>query len=104
MNLIKKGRDKKMTGKLAMVVPCYNEEEMLDYTADKLENKINQLISQNKIAQSSYILFVDDGSKDKTWDKIAEKAMQNSMFVGVKLSKNHGHQNALLAGLMRVKH
>lgn len=92
-----------MLGKLAVVVPCYNEEEMLYYTADKLECKIKDLIFQKKITETSYILFVHDGSKDSTWDKIAEKAIKNPMVVGVKLSKNHGHQNALLAGLMSVK-
>lgn len=92
-----------MIGQLAMVVPCYNEEEMFGYTVDRLECKIKDLVLQKKITESSYILFVDDGSTDRTWEKIAEKATKNSMFVGVKLSKNHGHQNALLAGLMSVK-
>lgn len=92
-----------MKGTLAVVVPCYNEEEMLNYTAKKLKDKLNTLIHQEKISSESYIVFVDDGSKDQTWNIIAELSKVSSIFVGIKLSKNQGHQNALLAGLMSVK-
>ncbi|MGL9728838.1 glycosyltransferase family 2 protein [Enterococcus sp. DIV0756] len=92
-----------MEGILAVVVPCYNEEEMLDYTAEKLKGKLIELINQGKISRKSYIVFVDDGSKDQTWNKISELSKNCSIYVGIKLSKNQGHQNALLAGLMSVK-
>lgn len=92
-----------MKGILAVVVPCYNEEEMLDYTAEKLRMKLNDLIKKEKISKKSYIVFVDDGSKDQTWNRISELSKNNSIFIGIKLSKNQGHQNALLAGLMSVK-
>lgn len=92
-----------MEGILAVVVPCYNEEEMLNYTAEKLKVKLNNLIKQGQISAESYIVFVDDGSKDQTWNKISELSKNNPVFVGIKLSKNQGHQNALLAGLMSVK-
>ncbi len=88
---------------LAVVVPCYNEEEMLDYTAEKLHVKLNELVQQGKISKKSYIVFIDDGSRDQTWNKISRLSQDNSIFIGIKLSKNQGHQNALLAGLMSVK-
>lgn len=92
-----------MQSVLAVVVPCYNEEAMLDYTIRKLRDKLSDLITKNKISKTSYIVFVDDGSNDRTWDKISKISNQDPMFVGIKLSKNQGHQNALLAGLMSVK-
>ncbi|MGL9815682.1 glycosyltransferase family 2 protein [Enterococcus malodoratus] len=88
---------------LAIVVPCYNEEKMLDYTAKKLKDKLNDLSSKVQISKKSYIVFVDDGSTDQTWEKISELSKKSSIFVGIKLTKNQGHQNALLAGLMSVK-
>lgn len=92
-----------MKGILAVVVPCYNEEEMLNYTAEKLKTKLNNLIEQGSISEKSYIVFIDDGSKDHTWKLISKLSKENPIFVGIKLSKNQGHQNALLAGLMSVK-
>ena len=88
---------------LYIVVPCYNEEEVLHETSKRLEKKLNQLIGQNQISKNSKVLFVDDGSKDKTWQIITELHEQNQIFSGLKLSCNKGHQNALLAGLMTAK-
>lgn len=86
-----------------MVVPCYNEEEVLHETSKRLKEKLNSLISDGKIAENSRILFVDDGSKDKTWEIISKLHEEDKIFSGLKLSRNRGHQNALLAGLMNVK-
>lgn len=86
-----------------LVVPCYNEEEVLRETASRLKEKMQVLISNKVISEKSRITFVDDGSKDKTWSIIEELNSNNKIFSGVKLSRNRGHQNALLAGLMTVK-
>ena len=88
---------------LTIVVPCYNEEEALPSTAKILEQKLKQLIGQSLIAPESSILFVDDGSKDATWRVIESLSVASPAFSGVKLSRNVGHQNALLAGLEQVK-
>lgn len=88
---------------LFMVIPCYNEEEVLDITNETLVNKIEELIKKGKISKSSHILYVNDGSKDETWNKIMKAHEENNMVSGVKLSRNCGHQNALLAGLMVAK-
>jgi glycosyltransferase involved in cell wall biosynthesis len=82
------------------VVPCYNEQEALPQTAPRLERLMRDLIARGKIAPDSNIWFVDDGSKDETWAYIEMLAKQSDLFVGLKLSRNRGHQNALLAGLM----
>ena len=84
---------------LYIVVPCYNEEEMLHITSEKLEEKLRTLKNSGKISDDSRIVYVDDGSKDKTWNIIEEMHHNNKVFNGVKLSRNEGHQNALLAGL-----
>lgn len=89
--------------KLYIVVPCYNEEEMLPITMEVLTKKLEQLINDKKINKESKIMFVDDGSKDKTWNIIEEKSFKNKYLIGVKLSRNRGHQNALLAGLLEAK-
>lgn len=89
--------------KLCMVIPCYNEEEVLRTTAKRLAFKYDTLISDGKISADSRIAFVDDGSKDTTWNIISELNEENRYFEGIKLSRNRGHQNALLAGLMTVK-
>ena len=86
-----------------LVIPCYNEEEVLLETAKRLKEKINVLIQKGKISGKSRITFVDDGSKDKTWSIIEQLNSSSDMFSGIKLSRNRGHQNALLAGLMTVK-
>ena len=86
---------------LYVVVPCYNEEKCLDETTKRLVKKLADLVSEKKIDQSSAVVYVDDGSKDKTWKKIVE--LKNDNVIGIKLSRNRGHQNALLAGLMYAK-
>lgn len=87
-----------------LVVPCYNEEEVLPETAKRLNRKMKTLKRDGIITEDSRVVFVDDGSKDRTW-KIISKLHQKlpQMFDGVKLSRNEGHQNALYAGLMQVK-
>ena len=85
------------------VVPCYNESEVILETSKQLSLKVNDLIEQGLIASSSQIVFVDDGSKDNTWQLIEQLAGQSTLVSGIKLSRNRGHQNALLAGLMSVK-
>ena len=89
--------------KLYVVVPCYNEEETLVDSTYKLTQKLNSLISDKKITEDSRIYYIDDGSKDSTWALIEKLHNENSFVNGIKLSKNRGHQNALLAGLMSIK-
>lgn len=84
---------------LYIVVPCYNEEEMLHITSEKLGEKLRTLKNAGKISDDSRVVYVDDGSKDNTWNIIEEMHHNNKVFNGVKLSRNEGHQNALLAGL-----
>lgn len=88
---------------LNIVIPCYNEEQALPYTEKVLTEKMETLINNKIISADSLVVLVDDGSKDKTWDTIEELHEKNKMYVGVKLSRNRGHQNALLAGLMYAK-
>ena len=88
---------------LYLVIPCYNEEEVLHETAKRLLEKMNTMIQNNTIKEDSKIVFVNDGSKDKTWQIIEELCQNNSIYNGIKLSRNKGHQNALMAGLMTVK-
>lgn len=85
---------------LYVVVPCYKEEEVLPETAKRLKAKLGALTAQGKISSRSRILFVNDGSKDRTWEIIENLHGQDHIFSGVNLSRNRGHQNALLAGLM----
>lgn len=85
---------------LYIVVPCYNEEEVLSETARRLGAKLRSLMSTGKICPQSRVLFVNDGSKDGTWQEILRLHKENHLFCGVDLSRNRGHQNALLAGLM----
>ena len=85
---------------LYVVVPCYREEEVLPETSKRLKEKLTALIAQGKISPRSRILFVNDGSKDRTWPIIEELHASDRIFSGVNLSRNRGHQNALLAGLM----
>ena len=89
--------------KLYLAIPCYNEEEVLRDSAGKLLNKYNSLMEQNKITPDSKIVFIDDGSKDRTWEIIKELHEKNPVYQGIKLSRNRGHQNALLCGLMTLK-
>lgn len=89
--------------KLYLAIPCYNEEEVLRDSAEKLLVKYDQLVSQNKISKQSRIVFIDDGSVDSTWGIINELIESNDYFSGLKLSRNRGHQNALLCGLITLK-
>ncbi len=89
--------------KLYLAIPCYNEEEVLWDSAEKLLNKYYDLMSAGKITDDSKIVFIDDGSRDRTWDIISDLHNQNAIFQGIKLSRNRGHQNALLCGLMTLK-
>ena len=89
--------------KLCIVIPCYNEEEVLPITAPLFLKKILSLINLEKISTNSKILFIDDGSKDETWNLINEMAHQNKYYIGIRQSRNRGHQNAVLAGLMEAK-
>lgn len=91
-----------MNNKLYMVIPCYNEEEVLPETSKRLKEKINSLIEKGKIDKESRIVFVNDGSKDRTWEIIKALHEEDSVFSGINLTRNRGHQNALLAGLMTV--
>ena len=88
---------------LYVVIPCYNEEEVLNETAKQIDKKLKSLIKANKISKKSKVMFVNDGSKDKTWEKILNLHETNSLFTGICLSRNKGHQNALLAGLLTAK-
>lgn len=89
--------------RLYMVIPCYNEEEVLELTAKTLSDYYDQLIAADQISRDSRILFVNDGSKDHTWSLIKQLHAENPRFSGLDLTRNRGHQNALLAGLMAVK-
>ena len=88
-----------MSDRLYIVVPCYNEEQVLPATAERLKEKMTALIGAGTIAKDSRVLFVDDGSKDGTWSIIAGLNAADGLFEGVKLSRNRGHQSALLAGM-----
>lgn len=88
---------------LYIVVPCYNEEEVLPETSRRLKEKLESLMAADKISPDSRVLFVNDGSKDKTWEIISQLHEQCSLFSGADLTRNRGHQNALLAGLMTAK-
>ncbi len=89
--------------KLYVVIPCYNEEAVLFETSGRLKEKFQQLEKDGKITADSHIVFVDDGSKDRTWEIIQQLHREDALYSGVKLSRNRGHQNALLAGLYSVK-
>ena len=88
---------------LYLVVPCYNEEEVLHETTKRLTEKLNTMIEKELVNAESRILYVDDGSRDKTWEIIEKLNAENPFVEGVKLAHNRGHQNALLAGLMTAK-
>lgn len=92
-----------MKAKLYIIIPCYNEEKVLPVTAGLFLNELKDLIQKGKISDDSRILFVNDGSKDRTWDYICELEFSEKYFLGISQSRNRGHQNALWAGLMEVK-
>jgi len=85
--------------RLGIVIPCYNEEDVLPETARQMTALLERLMSAGKISRDSKMFFVDDGSKDRTWQLIEQLAAQNPFVAGIKLSRNRGHQNALIAGL-----
>ncbi|MBO5510570.1 MAG: glycosyltransferase family 2 protein [Clostridia bacterium] len=89
--------------KLYLVIPCYNEEEVLPETSKRLKEKYTALMSAGKIDADSKIVFVNDGSKDRTWEMIRDLHKADPVFRGICLSRNKGHQNALMAGLMTVR-
>ena len=86
-----------------IVIPCYNEEEVLEETTKKLKIKLEKLISDKIITEKSRVMYVNDGSKDKTWEIIKDINKKEKLFTGISLSRNRGHQNALLAGLITAK-
>lgn len=88
---------------LFIIIPCYNEEQVLQLTAPQFLHKLQQLIETGKISDDSRILFVNDGSKDSTWQIIKSLASRDPHYIGISLSRNRGHQNAVLAGLMEAK-
>lgn len=88
---------------LYIVIPCYNEEKVLPITAPKFCGKTRELVNKGMISPDSRVLFVNDGSRDRTWDIITALAQEEAVYTGISLSRNRGHQNALLAGLMEAK-
>lgn len=92
-----------MKPKLYLVVPCYNEEEVLVETTSQLLERMQELIKAEMIAEDSKVLYVNDGSKDRTWELISELHSKHDQISGLNLSRNRGHQNAVLAGLMYAK-
>ena len=89
-----------MTPRLYIVIPCYNEQEVLPITAPMFLEKLNSLSAAGKISADSRVLFVNDGSRDRTWSIIEELAKADEHYIGISQSRNRGHQNALTAGLM----
>ena len=92
-----------MSKTISIVVPCYNEEAALQHTMPQLLNILNRLSDEGKISSESFVLCVDDGSRDKTWDEICRLHDQDPRVKGITLAHNRGHQYALLAGLMEVR-
>ena len=88
---------------LYIVIPCYNEEEVILETTKRLKEKLSKLIKNKTISNKSRVMYVNDGSKDNTWNLIEEINKKEEYFTGISLSRNRGHQNALLAGLMTAK-
>jgi glycosyltransferase involved in cell wall biosynthesis len=88
---------------LWIVIPCYNEENVLPITSPLFLQQLKKMIGEEKISDKSRILFVNDGSRDRTWDIIAELAAKDEHFIGISQSRNRGHQNAVLAGLMEAR-
>ena len=92
-----------MNTKLFVIIPCYNEEDVLPITSKLFLEELQDLIEKDKISNDSRILFVNDGSKDRTWEIIEQLAREDEHFIGMSQSRNRGHQNAVLAGLMEAK-
>lgn len=95
--------EKKALPILWIVIPCYNEREVLPVTTPQFLDELNSLIFMKKVSEKSKILFVNDGSKDETWEIICNLAADNEQIIGISQSRNRGHQNAVLAGLMEAK-
>ena len=92
-----------MADTLCLVIPCYNEQEVLGETSTRLLESLREMVNSSLAGEDSKIMFVDDGSKDDTWNIISRLSEEHTEVMGVKLSRNRGHQNALLAGLMTAK-
>ena len=88
---------------LYIIIPCYNEEKVLPITSGMFLQKLQSLVNQEIISDKSRIMFVNDGSKDRTWEIICELANSDEHYIGISQSRNRGHQNAVLAGLMEAK-
>lgn len=88
---------------LYIIIPCYNEQDVLPITSELFLEKLTSLIQRKKISENSKILFVNDGSRDNTWSIITELSEKDRHFIGISQSRNRGHQNAVLAGLMEAK-
>lgn len=88
---------------LYLVIPCYNEQDVLPITSEMFLNKINELVKNGKVSDDSRILFVNDGSKDNTWNIITNLAEKDKHYIGISQSRNRGHQNTVLAGLMEAR-
>ena len=102
-NVLNEGKEDFSRPILWIVIPCYNEEDVLPITAPMFLEQIQTMISKKKISAKSRILFVNDGSKDSTWDIICKLAQDDEHYIGISQSRNRGHQNAVLAGLMEAK-
>ena len=96
-------RERRPAPRLCVVIPCYNEEKVLPLTAPLFKREVDGLVSEGLVAPDSFVLFVNDGSKDGTWGIIEELAAGSDRFRGIALSRNRGHQHALLAGLMECR-
>ena len=92
-----------MTPVLYLVIPCYNEEQVLPLTSGKFKTKLEELIEAGKISEDSRVMFVNDGSKDTTWDILSSLCEEDKKYCAISLAHNRGHQNALIAGLMEAK-
>lgn len=92
-----------MTPVLYLVIPCYNEEQVLPLTSGKFKAKIDELVEAGKVSDKSRVMFVNDGSKDSTWDILTKLSEEDPRYCAISLSRNKGHQNALIAGLMEAK-
>ena len=101
--IIKHIKEKIMAPRLYIVIPCYNEQEVLPITAPMFLDKVKSLAAAGKISSDSRVLFVNDGSKDNTWNIIKDLAKSDEHYIGICQSRNRGHQNAVLAGLMEAK-
>ena len=102
-NVLNEGKEDFSRPILWIVIPCYNEEDVLPITAPMFLEQIQTMISKKKISAKSRILFVNDGSKDSTWDIICKLAQEDEYYIGISQSRNRGHQNAVLAGLMEAR-